>query len=533
MCDQPSSLRDRFLVERLPPPGRRLAKPRDLPELHLPDRLNAAATLLAQATRVAGSGLACRDECTELSVDALTRMATGIAARMIADHGIIPGNRVVLAAPNSCALIAALLGTLLAGAVAVPLMPLLRAGEIAAMLGRLRPHLALGAGPVLGETAEAARQSGIDLPVLPLADLLAPAFASPGFEPVDTAEGDPALVLFTSGTTGRPKAVVHSHGDILAIERSFGRHVFRAAPGDVVGGSPSLAFAYGFGALLVFPLGAGAAVHLLEGGKPRELARTPGLTMLATAPTGWRKLLAEPDIAALPGLRRCFSAGEPLPDELAEAWRRRSGLDIIDMLGSTEMLGPYAATCEGERAPGVLGRAVPGYRLAVLDRRGRPLAPGRPGRLAVQGPSGGSFLDAGDQARFCRHGWLVTGDRARIDSEGRVSLEGRADDILVCAGYNISAPEVEAVLARHAAVADCALTAVRDAAGARHLLALVVPAAAHKRPGLAARLLDHLRAELAIFKLPREIRLVADLPRTASGKLRRKALAARYGREQR
>ncbi len=526
--------RDRFILDRLPPPHLRPEKIRDRPGLRLPPRLNAAQWLLMQGREKSGDGPAVTAPAGAWSYSEIVAAVDRMARRLVEGFGIVPGNRVLLAGANSPALLVAILAGLKAGAVVVPALPLLRARELAAILRTARPQLALADAAVTATLEAACRRAAQAVPIVALEDPTAPPASDRAgggeFTACETATEDPALILFSSGTTGRPKAAVHGHGDIVSIVRTFGRHIFRGRAGDVVAGTPSLAFAYGFGALLSFPLAAGAAVHLDPAARAADLvetARMAGASMLVTAPTAYRRLLAEDGPFDLPRLRRCFSAGERLPPAVAAAWRERTGVPIVDLLGSTEMLGPYVSAPEEAQRPGTIGRAVPGYELRLLDQGGRPVPSGSLGRLAVRGPTGCLLLDVDDQARAVREGWTLTGDICRLDADGYVHYESRLDGIIVSAGYNIAAGEVEEALASHPAVADCAVIGVSDPERGRAVVALVVPGTdVAPSAALAETLRAHVKATIAPYKAPRRIHFLEALPKTATGKIRRRDLAA-------
>ncbi len=534
MDDTVTAHRDRFILDRLPPPHLRPEKIHDHPGLRLPPRLNAAQWLLMQGRETAEDAPVVTGPGGAWSCSGIDAAADRMARRLVDGFGIVPGNRVLLAGANSPALLVAILAALKTGAIVVPALPLLRARELAAILTTARPQLALCDAAVMATLEAACRRAAQAVPIVALEDPGAPPAVDHAggedFTACATAADDPALILFSSGTTGRPKAAVHSHGDIVSIALTFGRHIFRARPGDVVVGTPSLAFAYGFGALLTFPLAAGAAVHLDPAARAADLvetARRAGASMLVTAPTAYRRLLAQEEPLALPTLRRCFSAGERLPQAVAAAWRERTGVPIIDLLGSTEMLGPYVSAPEEAQRPGTIGRAVPGYELRLLDQDGRPVPPGSLGRLAVRGPTGCLLLDADDQARAVREGWTLTGDICRLDADGYVHYESRLDGIIVSAGYNIAASEVEEALATHPAVADCAVIGMPDPERGHAVVALVVPGeGADPSAALAETLRGHVKATIAPYKAPRRIHFLETLPKTATGKIRRRDLAA-------
>ena len=535
MADEPTAFLDRSLLERLPPAHLRPQKTYALPELRMPARLNAASALVAEPVPGKAAAPACAGPGIGWSFAELESITGRLAEILRRDYLLAPGNRVLLRGANSPMLLASILAVLRAGGVAVPTVPLLQPRELAQAAALTAPRLMICESSL----TEAVR----GLVETPSSRMSLCTFGGKEGElerrlaqteaaapPVPTAREDPALILFSSGSTGRPKAAVHTHGDILAVARSFGRHIFRAVPGDVVVGTPSLAFAYGFGLMLICPLAAGAAVRLDPERGSEALAATLATgeaSILVTAPTAYRKLLARSEPLQTGPLRRCFSAGEPLPPAVVEAWRSRTGLEIVDVLGSTEMLGPYVASCEEARRAGFLGKAVPGYELELFGRSGAGPAATESGRLAVRGPTGCCYLDAEDQRRTMRDGWMLTGDICRIDRNGSVAFVGRADDIVVSAGYNISVAEVESVLCSHPGVGECAVTAIPDAERGRALVALVVPEdPACAGEGLAAALIEHVKRSLAAFKAPRRVVFVESLPKTPSGKLRRAGLAS-------
>lgn len=535
MVEEPTSFVDRSLLERLPPTHLRPRKLYLLPELRLPSRLNAASALLEEPVPGKHAAPACLAPGMKWSFAELDTITGRLAAILCDDYGLAPGNRVLLRGFNSPMLLASILAVMRAGCIAVPTMPLLQRRELAEAIALTEPRL------LICESSLTAAADGLVETRSPHLRLCTYGDSDSALEgrlkraqtsapPAPTAREDPALILFSSGSAGKPKAAVHTHGDILAVARGFGRHIFRAGPGDIVAGTPSLAFAYGFGLMLACPLAAGAAVRLdSERGTEALAARLAAgeASLLVTAPTAYRKLLARPEPLKTGPLRRCFSAGEPLPPAVAEAWCARTGLAIVDVLGSTEMLGPYVASPEEEQRPGAVGKAVPGYELRLLGKQGQAAAPGESGRLAVRGPTGCCYLDSSDQRRAIQDGWMLTGDICRIDRDGYVAFEGRADDIIVSAGYNISAVEVEVALSTHPDIAECAVTAVPDAEHGQTLVALVVPEATVRADaGLAEALVEHAKQSLAAFKTPRRVLFVESLPKTPSGKLRRAGLAS-------
>lgn len=509
-----------------------IASDRSVPALSLPEFFNAADFLLG-ASSMPDSTTSPKGHAQIAEVTTLDKATARIANLLVTEMGIVPGNRVLFCAWNSPALLAAMLGALRAGAILVPTVPFLKETELSGILAETRPDLALS-----GSSEKAVMQAAIGKNRQPMRHISLHELMKRSEPYPDQFRGhrafreDPALILFTSGTTGAPKAAVHGHVAIAAIVKTFGEHIFRARPDDLVIGSPSLAFAYGLGLMMACPLAAGASVVFPHTHGINALAESLNChpaTMLVTVPTGYRKLLARNDWRS-PALRRCFSAGEPLPDVTRKAWRERTGLDIVDLLGSSELFAPYISASEESRKDGTLGLAVPGYQLALVSQDGTLSAPPGTGRLAVLGPTGCRYLDPEVQSRSILDGWTLTGDICRIAADGYVTHLGRADDMIVTSGYNVAVVEVENALLSHPAVEECAVVGLPDPARGQRLAAAVV-LAAEARPGeaMTSELIAHVQGTLARFKAPREIVFIDSLPRTANGKVRRFELMSCFG----
>ncbi|MDT7634594.1 MAG: 2-aminobenzoate-CoA ligase [Pseudonocardiales bacterium] len=505
----------------------------DLPELRYPDRLNCATELLDGAVGRWGPDRPCVLSPTGTwSYGELLARANQVAGVLV-ELGVVAGNRVLLRGPNNPWLAACWLGVLKAGAVAVTTMPLLREHELSKIVEVSRPTLALTDHRFAAEL----HALGGDLPVLSYGgdapdDLSVRAAARPAtFDDVPTAADDVALLAFTSGTTGAPKATMHFHRDVLAIADTFSRHVLRPTPDDVFTGSPPLAFTFGLGGLLVFPLHAGAATLLVEKAGPVELIETAarhGVTVLFTAPTAYRAILASPSAHLLRGLRRAVSAGESLSAELATRFHAATGRWLIDGIGGTEMLHIFISAADDEVRPGATGKIVPGYRAAVLDPDGHPVPDGTPGLLAVKGPTGCRYLADDRQSQAVRNGWTLTGDTFVRDADGYYWYRARSDDLIISAGYNIAGPEVEEVLLGHPDVLDCAVVGTPDPDRGAIVTAFVVLA-----PGVAGgehtrrALQEFAKSSMAPYKYPRLLEFVPALPRNANGKLQRYLLRRR------
>jgi 2-aminobenzoate-CoA ligase len=517
---------DTFCRDNLPPRDSWPEFVFDRPELHYPDRLNIAVELLEPHD--AGRPCLLTTAGERWTYGELREQVNRIA-NVLVEAGIVPGNRVLLRGPNTPWLVASWLAVLRAGAVAVSTMPLLRAGELTAIAGIARISLALcddrfvddlaaadlGGAPIIafGELGERVRS------------------ASAGFAAVDTAAEDVALLAFTSGTTGRPKATMHFHRDLLAVTDTFSRHVVKPRADDVFTGTPPIAFTFGLGGLVLFPLRVGASTLLIEKASPEELADAIDahqVSICFTAPTAYRAMLRSGRAASLRGLRRAVSAGEHLPEATWRACHEETGLRLIDGIGSTEMLHVFVSAADDEIVPGATGRAVPGYRARIVDEDGLPVPPGQPGRLAVQGPTGCRYLADPRQSVYVRDGWNLTGDTFVQDELGYFRYQARSDDMIVSSGYNIAGPEVEEVLVTHVAVAECCVVGVPDAERGQLVKAFVVLAGDRRGDdALVAELQAFVKANLAPYKYPRAIEFVTALPRSATGKLQRHVLRER------
>ncbi len=525
----PSAHVDTFCRDNLPPRDSWPELLFDLADVQYPERLNCAVELVDGTLRAHGADRPClrAPDGTVWSYADLSARARQVAGVLVDDLGLVPGGRVLLRGPNNPWLVACWVGVLLAGGVVVTTMPLLRAGELRTVHEIARIDLALCDHRFLDDLAKA----DLGVPVVayggPAADdLVQRAAAKPGtFEPVDTAADDVALLAFTSGTTGRPKATMHFHRDVLANADTFAKHVLKPTADDVFTGTPPLAFTFGLGGLVVFPLRVGASSLLVEKASPDELAdlvAEHGVTVCFTAPTAYRAMLASGRPERLRSLRRCVSAGEHLSAATWQAFHDATGVRIIDGLGSTEMLHIFISAADDAIRPGSTGVPVPGYRAVVLDDEGRPLPVGQVGRLAVKGPTGCRYLADPRQAVYVQDGWNVTGDTYLQDEDGYFWYQARSDDMIISSGYNIAAPEVEEALMSHPDVLEVAVIGVPDDARGQVVKAFVVMADGVARDADTVRVLqDHAKATIAPYKYPRAVEFVDALPRTSTGKLQR------------
>ncbi len=524
---------DTFARDHLPPPEQLPEFLFKLPEVRFPDRLNCVAAFVDDWVATGHGSADCLISPSErLSYAGLAERVNRIANVLTRDLGMVPGNRVLLRGPNSPTMVAAYFAVIKAGGVVVATMPLLRAREIAFPITKAEIRLAL-CDVRLADELEKAQ------PLAPLldrivywgsgaADSLEAMMMKPGYEQFtacDTASDDVCLIAFTSGTTGVPKGTMHFHRDMLAICDTFGKYVLRPTGGDRFIGSPPIAFTFGLGGLVLFPLRVGAATILLEKAAPEDLLPAIGefrATICFTAPTAYRSMLGKAAAHDLSSLQKCVSAGETLPKATFDAWLAATGIRIIDGLGSTEMLHIFIGSPPEATQGGATGTPVPGYEARVIDDAGREVAPGVAGRLAVRGPTGCRYLGDTRQTEYVQDGWNVTGDTYLKRADGYFVYQARSDDMIISAGYNIAGPEVETVLLTHPAVAECGVVGQPDQDRGQIVKAYVILKDGFTAdPALTRALQEHVKSTVAPYKYPRAIEYVTSLPRTETGKLRR------------
>ncbi|SDH35261.1 MULTISPECIES: AMP-binding protein [unclassified Duganella] len=518
-----SAYTDHFARTHLPPrelwPDLRF----DLPELQYPPRLNCVATLLDECPL---ERVAVRGALGEWTYAQLLQQVNRIAHVLRGPMKLEPGNRVLLRGANSPMMAACILAVMKAGLIAVPTMPLLRARELGAIANKAQVNAVLCADNLRDDMAAAEQPAAARANTLWFSELeaLLPA-QSAEFDALDTAADDVCLISFTSGTTGIPKGTMHFHRDVMVICDCFPRSVLHTQRNDIFIGTPPLAFTFGLGGLLLFPLRVGAATVLLEKLTPETLLKaieTHHATICFTAPTSYRQMAALAPQFDLSSLKKTVSAGEALPPATRESWRQATGLQMIDGIGATELLHIFISASGDQVRAGATGKPVPGYQACILDFQGKPVGPGVIGRLAVKGPTGCRYLADERQRDYVLNGWNLTGDAYEMDADGYFYYRSRTDDMIISAGYNIAGPEVEDVLLRHPAVAECGVIGKPDEERGQIVEAHVVLRAGHMAsPELTAQLQSFVKEQMAPYKYPRSIKFLNALPRTETGKLQR------------
>ncbi len=534
----PSGHVDDFARRNLPPfelwPDMLL----DRSEFQYPDYLNAGVELTDRMVeRGFGDHTALIGNGRQRTYKELSDWSNRLAHALVENYGVKPGNRVLIRSGNNPALVAAWLAATKAGAVVVNTMPLLRAGELSKIVDKAEISLALTDSRIADELVACAKTSRFLKQVVNFdgtsnhdAELDRVALSKPvRFDAVQTGRDDVALLGFTSGTTGEPKATMHFHRDLLMIADGYAKEVLGVTPDDVFVGSPPLAFTFGLGGLAIFPLRFGATATLLENAAPAEMIKiieTYKATICFTSPTAYRAMMAAMDKGAdLSSLRLAVSAGETLPAPVFENWTKKTGKPILDGIGSTEMLHIFISNRIESAAAGSTGTPVAGYEAKVVDDNMNELPAGAIGKLAVRGPTGCRYLADPRQTNYVREGWNLTGDSFTRDDKGRFSFVARSDDMIISSGYNIAGPEVEAALLSHPGVAECGVVGAPDEARGTIVKAYVVlTAKAVAGDALTSELQEHVKRVIAPYKYPRAIEYVAQLPKTQTGKLQRFAL---------
>jgi 2-aminobenzoate-CoA ligase len=534
----PSGHVDDFTRRNLPPSELWPELLLDRAEFQYPEYLNAAVELTDRnVERGFGDHIALIGNGRQRTYKELADWSNRLAHALVENYGVKPGNRVLIRSGNNPALVAAWLAATKAGAVVVNTMPLLRAGELSKIIDKAEIALALTDSRIADELVACAKTSRFLKQVVNFdgtsnhdAELDRVALSKPvRFEAVKTGRDDVALLGFTSGTTGEPKATMHFHRDLLMIADGYAKEILKVTSDDVFVGSPPLAFTFGLGGLAIFPLRFAATATLLENAAPPEMIRiieTYKATICFTSPTAYRAMMTAMDQGAdLSSLRLAVSAGETLPAPVFENWTKKTGKTILDGIGSTEMLHIFISNRTGSAAAGTTGTPVAGYEAKIVDENMNELPVGAIGKLAVRGPTGCRYLADVRQTNYVRDGWNLTGDSFTRDDVGRFSFVARSDDMIISSGYNIAGPEVEAALLSHPSVAECGVVGAPDEARGMIVKAYVVLASsATACEALTSELQDHVKQAIAPYKYPRAIEYVAQLPKTETGKLKRFAL---------
>lgn len=525
---------DRFARDRLPPADQLPRMRYDAPEFEISAQANLVGHLLDRAAEKgwAESPMLRSSKITLSYADARERVDR-ICRVLVEDLGVQPGHRVLLRGGNSIGMALAWLAVVKCGAIAVATMPLLRARELGDIIDKAQPSLALCDAKLLDELELARKERpalanivAFNAPDAPDSLAVRAAAKDGDFPAHPTSADDIALMAFTSGTTGKPKAAVHTHRDVLAACEAWPRHVLKARPDDIVVGSPPLAFTFGLGGLLIFPMWAGCSVYFPDAPyTPETMVKAineTGATICYTAPTFYRQMAAHAREHGVGRLRISVSAGEGLPDATRQLWKDATGIEMLDGIGATEMFHIFISSAGSDVRRGAIGKVVPGYTAMVVDDDGNELPRGTIGKLAVIGPTGCKYLDDARQANYVKNGWNFPGDAFVQDADGYFFYQARADDMIITSGYNVGGPEVEDALLKHPAVAECGVIGKPDDERGMIVKAFCVLRSGHSGDAAMVKALqDHVKAMIAPFKYPREIEFVDALPRTETGKLQR------------
>jgi len=521
---------DRYVHDRLPPPDQ---WPVILPLDTVPQHgLLNCCQLLLDRHLVQGNA----DRPALFNADRvwtygdLAARVNRIANVMAEDYAVRPGNRVLIRGENSPEAVAIWLAIERIGAVAVTTMSLLRAAELETIAEISKPVLAICHHSLLGELQLAEQRGVHKFSILTFGEDAGTLYEAMSEKPdrctiCPTLADDISIIGFTSGTTGKPKATIHFHRDIIAICETVSRQFLRPASQDVFIGTAPLAFTFGLGGLLAFPLYSGASAVLHGRYTPGEFAaaiRKYKATICFTVPSYYQQIIRLGNPESLASLRIAVSSGEALPAPVREAFVGYAAIQLTEVLGSTEMLHAFAGSTGPQVRPGYIGPAIPGYEIAVLQDDGARAAPGEIGRFAVRGPTGCRYLADPRQQTYVQHGWNLTGDACAMTADGYVAYHTRYDDMIISSGYNISGLEVENVLLDHPGVAECAVIGEPDEERGQVVSAyVVVKDAAADESSLTRELQDYVKSVIAPYKYPRRIVFIDRLPRNESGKIQR------------
>jgi 2-aminobenzoate-CoA ligase len=457
-----------------------------------------------------------------------------LANALVENYGVQPGNRVLIRSANNPAMVACWLAATKAGAVVVNTMPLLREKELVEIINKAEITHILCDSRLMEEVDKCFEKSSALKYVVPfdgtanhVSELDEVALEkSIKFETIKTTRDDVALLGFTSGTTGSPKATMHFHRDLLIIADGYAKEILNVQENDIFIGSPPLAFTFGLGGLAIFPLRFGAAATLLENASPPnmiEIIEKYKATVCFTAPTAYNMMLAAMDEGAdLSSLRAAVSAGETLPAPVYDKWLQKTGKPMLDGIGATEMLHIFISNRFDDHKAGCTGKPIRGYEAKIVDDHMNELNIGEVGRLAVRGPTGCRYLSDDRQKNYVQNGWNITGDSFSQDKNGYFFFAARNDDMIISAGYNIAGPEVEAALLSHKQVLECAVIGTPDDnRGAIVQAHIVLTEDSTESNELKIELQNYVKAKIAPFKYPRSIIFKNSLPKTQTGKIQR------------
>ncbi len=537
----PSAHTDQFIYTMMPPTESwPVFDYFEKPLCDYPDYMNAADILLDTATRkeFADKPIFHFDG-QSWSYRQLLDTVNRIARVLVEDYGLVPGNRVLMRSGNNPMLAACWLAVLKAGGICVTTMPLLKPDELVFILNRVRIRFAL-CEESLADDLETAAESAEDLEQVAIFTPLGNAKShianldrdieqkTGGFRAVRTAADDAALIAFTSGTTGNPKATLHFHRDIIAVSDCYPR-VHTVEADDIICGSPSLAFTYGLAVFLIYPLRFGATVVMVPRPTPDQILEAiqrHRVNSLYAVPTSFSQMLEIVDQYDISSLRKCGSSGENLQMPIWEAWRERAGQRLVNGYGSTEFMCTVLSDSLSVDRVGSSGKAVPGYTAMLVDADGQALPINAKGRLAVRGPTGCRYLDDLEhQQAFVRDGWNLTSDVFVQDGDGYFWFVDRSDDMIISAGYNISPQEVERAMILHPLIRECAVVGVNDANRGKLVRACVVlHDTALATPETVIKLQEFVKHRIAPYKYPRDVRFYDELPKTQTGKIQRHRL---------
>jgi len=523
---------DTFARDNLPPRDQWPDLIFTLPELQYPERLNCIVELLDTHVREGdGDRPAIFGADSVLTYAQMQAQVDRVAHVLTHDMGLVPGNRVLLRSANNAMLAICWCAVAKAGLIVVATMPLLREKELVDIIEKAQISAAICDRRLDAELQAAQQRCPVLQQIVYFSDPSAEglearmsAWNEP-FSAVDTAADDTVLIAFTSGSTGQPKATMHFHRDVLAACDCFPKSILHMTPDDICIGTPPLAFTFGLGALLIFSMRVGAATVLLEKLTPESLLSAIGdyrATIVWSSPVFYRQMAAIASKFDISILQQCVSAGESLPVSTRTMWREATGIEIVDGIGSTEMLHIFIASAGAEVRPGATGKVVSGYEACILDEQGQQLPPDTVGRLGVKGPTGCRYLADERQRTYVQHGWNLTGDAYLMDKDGYFWFQARTDDMIITAGYNVAGPEVEGALLMHPAVAECAVVGAPDPERGTIIKAFVVLKPDYVgNAALAGTLQDFVKQSIAPYKYPRAIEFCDALPRAGTGKVQR------------